>query len=198
MRFWVGIVIPPKRYSKIRGIQEKLSKKYDTFRCIDSRIGPHITLTHQPEVGYEDIRKMEEEVLEISRGIKPFNVRISGVEKFNGNRVIYAKVLKDAGIILLNKKLSSKLRKYGKVKHRQFTPHATLAFFENSSKNFRKASKELKNKRLSFSFKLEALSIAKAKANGRLKVYKAFNCSSYENNPVKLREGHLLNTKKDI
>lgn len=174
MRFWVGIVIPPKRYRKIRGIQEKLSKKYDTFRCIESKIGPHITLTHQPKVGYKDIKKMEKEVLEISRDIKPFYVRIGGIGKFNENRVIYARVLKDSEIIILNKKLSSKLRKYGKVNHRQFTPHATLAFFEKSSKNFKEASEEMKKKGLSFNFKLETLSIAKAKTNGRMKVYKTF------------------------
>ena len=173
MRFWVGIVIPPKCYRKIRSVQEKLSKKYDTNRCMESYIGPHITLTHQPEVDYKDIGKLENEVLEISKGMKPFKVRIRGIGKFEYHMVIYARVLRDSGIIRLNRDLSSRLKRYGKIKHRQFKPHATLAFFENSRyQNFKEAFKETKNKGLSFSFRLEKLSVAKARKNGRLKVYK--------------------------
>jgi 2'-5' RNA ligase len=177
MKFWVGILIPKKEYRKIRDVQEKLSKKYDTFRCMESNFGPHITLTYQPKVDYRYIRKMEKDVLEIFKGTKPFNLRFGGFGKLDKNRVICAMVLKDSEIITLNKKLSSRLKKYGKVMHRQFKPHVALAIFENSGKIFREAFKETESKKMSFSFRLEGLSIAKGNANGRMKIYKTLTLS---------------------
>jgi 2'-5' RNA ligase len=173
MRFAVDIIIPPGAYRKIRDIQRELSKKYDIHRCMESRLGPHITLTHQPKVDCRDIKKMEGHVSNICGSIRPFNIRVRGIASFDKAKVVYATVLPDKEILYLNRELSSKLRRYGKVMHRQFKPHITLAFFDNIE-TFRHAQRQTKGRKLSFSFRLEKLSVAKARANGRLKVYKEF------------------------
>jgi 2'-5' RNA ligase len=172
MLFWVGIRLPAEVEGKIRSVQKALSKKYNTCRCVSSQIGPHVTVTFQPNVDSKDIKSIEKAVTEVLNETAPMTVKVSGVGKFDSDRVIYARVLKTKGIMNLNKNLKAKLSKFGNVMYDDFNPHVSLARKDISPEAFNAAFSEMRGKKLSFSFRAERISIGKSRADGRIRVYR--------------------------
>ena len=175
MRVWVGVVLPKKISNEVLKIQKEIAKKYKTHHSLESNIGPHFTITHQENVNERNLNKIEKIVEEISKKTRPFKINIKGICRFNKNRVIYARVLKPNELNSLNKNLSYRLGKFGKIRLlRLFTPHITLVYKDITNENFKKVFKKFKNKEISYEFELNKLYIGKAKSKERIKVFKSF------------------------
>ena len=174
MRFWVGI-IPPKKISiKLYRAQKEIAKKYKTYHGLESRIGPHITITYQENVDKKDLKDVENAVHEVSKRTEPFKVIIKGVGRFYRLRVIYLKVAKSKELKNLSNELSKRITRFSKIRRlRIFTPHVTLADMDITKENFREAFKELGNKDFSYTFVVDRLFIGKSET-ARIKVYKSF------------------------
>ena len=173
----VGVVIkPPKKiFNEVLKIEKLIAKKYKTYHSLGSRIGPHIKLTFQGNINKKNFKKIEDIVNKISKKTKSFKVKIRGVDKFYKNRVIYMKVLKSRELNDIYKKLSNNLKQFGKVRNlRPYTPHITLAYIDITKENFKKAFKELKNKKFSYEFNVNRIYLSKSKPTERLKVIKSF------------------------
>jgi len=175
MKFWVGI-IPPKRISKeLYRAQKDIAKKYKTYHSLESKIGPHITITCQGNVSNKHLRDIEKAIKEISERIEPFEIRIDGLGRFYKKRVIYAKVVKSKKLNKLHNLMSYKLRKFDKIRVlRIYTPHINLAYKDISEENFKKVFKEFNKKRFYFRFNMNRIYIGKSKPSQRIKVYKSF------------------------
>jgi 2'-5' RNA ligase len=175
MRFWVGVILPKKISNEMLKIQKKISEKYETHHDLESKIGPHFTIIYQENVNEKDFKKIEKVVKEISKKTEPFKAEIKGIRRFYKNRVIYAKVAKSKELNNLHKKLSYKLRKFGKIRLlRLFTPHITLAYKDITKENYREAFKEFRNKKIFYVFELNRIYIGKAKSSQRIKLFKSF------------------------
>jgi 2'-5' RNA ligase len=175
MRFWVGVILPKKISKGMLKIQKKIAKKYKTYHSLESKIGPHFTITYQENVNERNLKKIEKVVNEISKEIKSFKVEIKGIRRFYKLRVICAKVLKSKELNSLSKKLSYRLSKFEKIRRlRPFTPHITLADKDITKENFKEAFKEFKNKKIFYEFELNKIYIGKATTGGRIKVFKSF------------------------
>jgi 2'-5' RNA ligase len=174
MRFWVGI-IPPKKISKeLYRTQKEIAKKYKTCHSLESRIGPHITITYQENVDKKDLKGIEKIVHEVSKKTEPFKIIIKGVGRFYRLSVIYFKVAKSKELKNLSNELSKRITRFSKIRRlRIFTPHITLADTDITKENFREAFKELGNKDFSYTFIVDRLFIGKSE-NERIKVYKSF------------------------
>ena len=175
MRFWVGIIIPKKISKELFKLEKEISEKYKTFYNLNSKIGPHVTITFQGNVDGKDLNEIEATVKEISRKVRPFKIKITGVKKFNKNNVIYAGVLKTRELKNLKKIFSYELKSFGGIRNiRSFTPHITLAFKDITKENFRRAFRELRHRKISFEFKATRLYTGKAGPRDRIKVSKKF------------------------
>lgn len=175
MRAWVGVVLPKKISNDLFKIQKKISEKYKTYHSLESKIGLHFTITHQENVNEKSLKEIEKIVNEISKETRPFKIEIKGIRRFYKNRVIYAKVIKSKELNDLNKKLSYRLSKFGKIRLlRLFTPHITLAYKDITKENFKEAFKEFRNKKISYGFQLNKIYIGKAKPAERIRVSKSF------------------------
>jgi len=175
MRVGVGIKPPKKIFNEILKIEKIIAKKYNTHHSLESRIGPHITLTFQPTINKKDFKKIEKNVNEISKKTKPFKIKIKGIARFYKTRTIYMKVLKSRQLNNLYKKLSNNLKQFGKIRiFRPFTSHMTIAYVDITKENFKKAFKELKNKKISYEFNVNKIYLAKSKPTERLRIVKSF------------------------
>lgn len=175
MKVWVGIVVSKKTFNEIFKIEKSIAEKYKTYYNFKGKIGPHITITHQENINKKDFNQIEKIVSEISKKTKPFKIKIKCVRRFYKPIVIYMNVLKSTKLNKLNKELSNNLRKFGKVRrYRKYTPHVTIANKDITKENFKKAFKELKNKKLSYEFNVNKLYLGKSKPTERMRVFKSF------------------------
>ena len=176
MRFWVGIVLPGEIFGEVQRVQSEISKKYKTYHCLKGGIGPHFTLTFQPDVDDKNIVKMESVIEKISGETKPFEVEIKGVGRFYNTSTIYIKVIKSREIKKLQEKLALGQRKFGKIRLlRTFKPHVTITFNDISRKDLNNAFKELKTRNFDYTFKADKIYLAKSEPDERTKVYRTFN-----------------------
>jgi len=175
LKVWIGIVLPKKIFNEIFKIEKSIAKKYNTYHKLKGKIGPHITITHQENVNEKDFNKIEKIVSEISKKTKPFKIKIKGIRRFHKPIVIYMNVLKSRKLNKLNKELSNNLKKFGKIRlYRKYTSHITIANKDITKENFKKAFKELKNKKLSYEFNVNKLYLGKSKPTERMRVFKSF------------------------
>ncbi len=175
MKVWTGIIPPKKIYNEILKIEKEIAKKYKTYYNLESKIGPHITITFQENVKNKDFEEIKKVVDKISKNTKPFSVEVDGVARFYKNKAIYLKVLKSKKLNDLYKELSSGFKVYGKIRtFRPFTPHITLAYKDLTKENFRDIFKELKNKNLFYEFNVDELHLGKAETIERIRVVKSF------------------------
>ena len=175
MRVSVGILPPKKIFNKILKIEKEIAEKYKTYSNLRTKLGPHITITYQPNVNRKDFKKVERFVNGISKKTKSFKIKIKGVDIFPKNRVIYLKVLKSKELDKLFKELSNNLKQFGKIRsHEMFTPHITLVKKDVTKENFKKSFKEFKNKGFSYGFNIDNLYLGKAKPTERIRVVKSF------------------------
>lgn len=172
MRVWIGIVLPKKIFNEILKIEKEISKKYNTYHSLESKIGPHITITYQMNVNTKDFKKIDKVVNKISKEIKTFKINIKGISKFYKNRVIYLKVLESRELDDLYKKLSGNIKYFGKV--RTFTPHVTIAYSDITKENFKKAFKEVENKKIYYNINVNKIYLGKSKPAERIKIFKSF------------------------
>jgi len=175
MRVWIGVMPPKRIFNEILEIEKEIAKKYKTYKSLESKIGPHFTITFQENVDKKDFKKIEKIVNEISKKTKPFKVKIKGIARFCKYKIIYLKVFKSRELNDLNKKLSNRLRRFGKIRRfRSFTPHITIVYMDITKENFKKAFKEFKNKKFSYEFNANKLYLGKAQPTKRTKVFKSF------------------------
>ena len=173
MKLWIGFVLPKKAFKEIVSVQKEISRKYDTYRSIQSRIGPHFTLTYQPIVKESNLIDIEESVKQISKQIKPFKVETQSIARFFNSRALYVKVIKSEMLNKVHLMLSYKVRKYGKIRlHNSFTPHVTIAYDDITDENLSKAFSELRKIKFHYKFTFDRIYLAKGKH--RTKVYKSF------------------------
>jgi len=176
MRVWTGIIPPKKIFNEILRIEKVIAKKYKTYHILKSKLGPHITITCQGNVNGRDFKKIEKIVNEVSKETKAFKIKFRCIAKFYKKRVIYIKVLKSRKLDDLHKKLSNKLKQFGKVRnHRTYRPHITIARKDITKENFKTIFKEFKNKKISYKFNVNKIYLARSKPTERLKVVKDFN-----------------------
>jgi len=172
MRFWVGIIPPKKIYKKIIKLQKNISEKYSTYHAIESRIGPHITLTYQENVKSKNLKKIEKTIDKISKETMPFEIKVKGIGRFNKFNVIYARSLKTKELINLQKKISFSINRFGRTRAlRKYTPHITLIDVDIARENFKRAFKEI-DKNIFYEFTVDRIYVGKSRA--RIKVYKSF------------------------
>lgn len=173
MKFWVGFVLPKRLFNEIVEVQKEISIKCDTYRSVSSKIGPHFTIIFQPRIKKDNISEIEEAVKQVSKEIKPFKVEALGIARFYKTKTVYMKILKSKTLNIVHRKLSYKLRKYGKIRlHRTFTPHVTIAYNDITDENLSKAFAELKKRKFHYRFVFDKIYLAKGK--DRVKVYKSF------------------------
>lgn len=173
MKVWVGFVLPKKAFNEIVKVQKEISRKCDTYRSVQSKIGPHLTFTFQPNVSNSDIEKIEDVIEQITREIKPFKIEALGIARFYKTKTIYMKISRSEMLKETYRMLSYRLRKYGKIRrYRPFNPHVTIAFDDITDENLSKAFAILKKRKFHYKFVFDRIYLAKGKY--RTKVYKSF------------------------
>lgn len=172
MKFWVGFVLPKKAFNEIVKVQREISRKCDTYRSVQSRIGPHFTITFQPSIKKKYVSEIEGVVKNVSKEIKPFKVETLGIARFYKTKTVYMKVLKSDKLSELHRVLCYKLNKYGKIRrYRVFTPHVTIAYNDITDENLSKAFAVLKKREFHYGFVFDRICLAKGE--DRVKVYKS-------------------------
>jgi 2'-5' RNA ligase len=174
MRFWTGVVLPNVIFGEVQRIQSEISKKYKTYHCIREGIGPHFTLTFQPDVDEKKIAKMESIIEKISSKTKPFDVEIRGVGRFYNTNTVYLRVIKSRSIKKIQERLALGQRNFGKIRLLRpiFTLHVSIARNDISREDLNSAFKELKTRNLNYKFNIEKIYLAKSEPGERTKVYK--------------------------
>ena len=172
MKIWVGFVLPKKIFKEIVNVQKEISRKYDTYISVQSRIGPHLTFTFQPIVESRNIVKIEETIEQISKEMKPFKMETCDVARFYKTKTLYMKVVKSDALNELYRMLSYRLRRYGKIRrYRPFNPHVTIARTDITDEALSKAFAELKKRKFHYRFVFDRIYLAKGKQ--RTSVYKS-------------------------
>jgi 2'-5' RNA ligase len=111
MKYFIGAPIPKNYKNKIEMLRAE-------FRFFTTE--PHITLVPPPALPDED--DFIEEVVEVCKKVKPFDIRLNNLDQF-GSRVLYVSV-DSPGLIDLHNKIYENLG----LQHerRGFTPHLTI------------------------------------------------------------------------
>jgi 2'-5' RNA ligase len=160
------IVIFLKINKEIELIRKRYEPNYKKFR-------PHITLVYPFKV--KDQRELNEHIGESVNGVKSFNLSLSGIKKSAKGYYLYLLVEKGKSkIIKLYTKMNRGILKGFKNKDMpRYIPHITLGVFR-SKKDIDNVIKELKNNKLDFSTKVNAVCLLTVDGNHFIKKIKSF------------------------
>jgi 2'-5' RNA ligase len=109
-----------------------------------------------PHLGFqggicEDIKEIDTNLKKLSLQIKPFFIRIEGINTFEKpDRVIFWEVIQTKNLQRIHKKIDALLRKYCSQTFKLYSPqnwhpHVTLAHEDLTKSKFKRAKKDLEN-----------------------------------------------------
>ena len=160
-RFFIALVPPDDIQEQITQIKLYFAEHYNSRGALSSP--PHITLQPPFEWLPADVPKLEESLNLFAANRLPIPVTLSGFAAF-APRVIYADVVKSAGLLEIHKYLMSYLEaNLGIVDRlsqtRLFVPHMTVAFRDLTQENFHTAWLEFAARDIHFEFTAAALTL---------------------------------------
>jgi 2'-5' RNA ligase len=145
----IGVVsiLEGDAYKEIKRMWRLFEKEYNS-RAIQNFPHPH--LSFQGGI-CEDIKEIDANLKKLSAQIKPFLLRVEGINTFEKpDRAIFLEVVRTKTLQKIHKKIDALLRKYCSQTFKLYSPqnwhpHVTLAHGDLTPNKFQKAKKDLKN-----------------------------------------------------
>ena len=159
--FFIALLPPPDVQQYATKIKQHFANIYQSKAALKSP--PHITL--QPPFFWDinNLKTLEQVLQEFVTNYSPIPIELSGFSAFKP-RVIYIDVSKTAELLTVQKELNLFLESSlniidKKSKNRPFCPHLTVGFKDLSKTNFYRAWDEFKQKKVSFNFQVNQLTL---------------------------------------
>lgn len=151
-------------------------REYDS-RAIQNFAHPH--LSFQGGI-CEDIKMIDASLRKLSTKIKPFIIRIEGINTFKEpDRAIFLEVIPTKTLQRIHKNIHALLQKYCSktfdlYSPQNWHPHVTLACEDLTSNNFKKAKKDLENYHPEYKLKVHNLCLVRWYDKDKIRVHKKY------------------------
>lgn len=154
--FFVTLLPPDDVQKNIEEIKKEISEKYKTTRAL--RLPAHITLLPPFHVEDEQVAELKNRLRIFCSGQPMFPVELDGFGAFPP-KVIYLKVANPNSVRFLQTELQNDLQELlpKNREAKEFRPHITLASRDILRSDFKKAWKEVVNRKFSATFKVETV-----------------------------------------
>ncbi|MCK4384962.1 MAG: 2'-5' RNA ligase family protein [candidate division Zixibacteria bacterium] len=163
-------------YKEAKRLWRLFEKEYNS-RAIQNFAHPH--LSFQGGI-CEDIKIIDANLKKLSFQIKPFLIKIEGINVFEEpDRVIFMEVVRTKILQGIHKRIDSLLRKYCSQTFELFSPqnwypHVTLACEDLTQNNFQKAKKDLENYHPRYKLKMSNICLVEWYDKDKIRIYKKY------------------------
>ncbi len=174
-RIWLVSVLEDKPYKEVREIWRMLKRKYNCSRVWSF---PHSHIAFQG-AKTDDIRQLKRDFRGMVSKIKPFQIEVKSVIRFDG-KVICLRLEKTDALTklkcLLNRFLKDNCQSLlGYFTPEKWVPHVTLAMDDLSKSDFRRAWVEIKQKRIAFGQTIHNICLVKSDSDGKARIAKKYD-----------------------
>ncbi len=174
----VGVVsvLEGETYKETKRRWRFFEREYNS-RAIQNFAHPH--LSFQGGLG-EDIKMIDVDLKKLSYQIKPFLIRIEGINTFKEpDRAIFLEVVRTKILQRIHKKIDALLGKYCSRTFKLYSPqnwhpHVTLAHGDLTPNNFQKAKKDLENYHPRYKLKVHNICLVKWYDKDKIRIYKKY------------------------
>jgi 2'-5' RNA ligase len=175
----VGVVSVPEgdAYKDTKRIWRLFEREYDS-RAIQKFAHPH--LSFQGGI-CEDIKIIDAGLKQLSDKIKPFLIRIDGINTFQEpDRAIFMEVVKTRTLQRIHQSIDALLLKHCLKTFGLYSPqncwhpHVTFAHGDLTGSNLQKAKKDLENYHPRYKLKLHNICLVKWYHKDRIRIYKKY------------------------
>jgi 2'-5' RNA ligase len=128
----------------------------------------------------EEIKVIDANLKKLSAQIKPFLIRIEGMNAFQKpDHAIFQEVVQSKTLQRIHKKIDALLRKYCSQTFELYSPqnwhpHVTLACEDLTQNNFQKAKKDLENYHPRYKLKVHNICLVKWYDKDKIRIYKKY------------------------
>lgn len=163
-------------YKETKRMWRFFDREYNS-KAIQNFAHPH--LSFQGGI-CEDIKMIDANLKKLSAQIKPFLIRIEGINSFKEpDRAIFIKVVRTKTLQRVHEKIDALLRKYCSQTFKLYSPqnwhpHVTLACEDLTQRNFQKAKKDLENYHPRYKLKVHNICLVKWYDKDKIRIYKKY------------------------
>ena len=163
-------------YKETKRMWRLFERKYNS-RVIQNFPHPH--LSFQGGI-CEDIKLIDVNLRKLSASIKPFLIKIEGINTFQKpDPAIFMEVVRTKTLQRIHKRVDSLLQKFCSQTFRLYSPqnwhpHVTLACEDLIQSSFQEAKKDLENYHPRYKFKVRNLCLVKWYDKDKIRIYKKY------------------------
>jgi 2'-5' RNA ligase len=177
IKLGVVSILEGDAYKEIKRMWRFFDREYNS-RAVQNFPHPH--LSFQGGI-CEDIKEIDTNLKKLSLQIKPFSIRIEGINTFEKlDRVIFWEVIQTKNLQRIHKKTDALLRKYCSQTFKlcspqNWHPHVTLAHEDLTRSKFKRAKKDLENYHPRYKLKLHNICLVRwYDKDEKIRIYKKY------------------------
>jgi 2'-5' RNA ligase len=174
----VGVVsvLEGELYKESKRMWRFFEREYNS-KAIQNFAHPH--LSFQGGI-CEDIKMIDANLKKLSLQIRPFPVRIEGINTFKKpDRAIFMEVVRTKTLQRIHKKIDALLGKYCSRTFKLYSPqnwhpHVTLAHGDLTPNNFQKAKKDLENYHPRYKLRVHNICLVRWYDEDKIRIHKKY------------------------